>query len=141
MAQEGFPTAFLQWYRGAGGLGVHIALLHYISSYVERMGRPASTWDDLSFASKVEVTSGAIGCSNCLTSSLYQICASLYVPISEAISAALAVDSEVKILGPLIFEDSVVDYVQVWRTFYLPSPYLVMFLERYLAPVEAWSHL
>ena len=49
-------TAFLQWYWGAGEIGLQSTLLHSISSYVYQMGRSMSLWDDLSFDSKDEVT-------------------------------------------------------------------------------------
>ena len=69
--QEGVPTAFIQWHWGAGDKGAHIALLHYGSKYVPRMGMPPLKLDDLSFTSTVEVTCGATRCVNWLTTSLH----------------------------------------------------------------------
>ena len=69
-AQEVVPTAFLQCHRVAGGLGAHIFLVHYVSSYVLQMIQPMYPWDGLSFASKGKSTCSAIGCTNWLTSSL-----------------------------------------------------------------------
>ena len=68
MAQEGVPTAFLQWHRSAGrGGSAHIALLHSVSSYINRMGMLPSPWDNLSFISKGEVTCGTAMCAETQT--------------------------------------------------------------------------
>ena len=68
MAQEGVPTAFLQWHRSAGrGGSAQIALLHSVSSYINRMGVLPSPWDNLSFISKGEVTCGTAMCAETQT--------------------------------------------------------------------------
>ena len=60
LAQEGVPTNFLQWHQGTSVRGAQIMLLHSVSSYIPRMGLPASPWDNLSFALKGDVTYGAV---------------------------------------------------------------------------------
>ena len=44
-------------------------------------------------------------------------------------------------VGTIFSEDAGVEYVQVRKTIYLPAPYVVMFLERDLTPVNACSRL
>ena len=58
-----------------------------------------SPWDNISFVSKSEVICGAIGCVNCLTSSLHQIGTTLYVSMLETINTTLVSDPVVKRLG------------------------------------------
>ena len=72
VAQEGIPTAFLQWSKWAGERGAQIALLHSFSNYAPRMGLPASPWDDGSFALKEDITSGIIACVNWMLEIFHQ---------------------------------------------------------------------
>ena len=105
------------------------------------MEHPTSLWEDISFASKGDMTCGAVGWANCLTSILHHTSAVLSVLMEEAINAALVTDSEVELLVTFADEDAGIDYVQVWKTIYLLSPYVGMFLEQDITPVKAWRRL
>ena len=86
-AQEGVPTAFLHWRERVMGEGAQIALLHLVSSYVPRMGMPASPWENLYFALKGDITCGACACANWQTASLNQIRATVHVYVDLAIDS------------------------------------------------------
>ena len=59
-SQQGDPTAFLLWH-ATPGLAVdrdpgRIYLLHSVSHYASRMGRPPCRWDNETFANRGDVT-------------------------------------------------------------------------------------
>ena len=59
-SQQGDPTAFLLWH-ATPGLAVdrdpgRISLLHSVSHYASRMGRPPCCWDNETFANRGDVT-------------------------------------------------------------------------------------
>ena len=61
-SQKGDPTDFLLWH-ATPGLTVdrdhsHISLLHLVSHYASRMGRPPCCWDDETFANRGNMTFG-----------------------------------------------------------------------------------
>ena len=70
-------------------------------------------WDDLSFASKGEVTYGAIRCTNWLNASLYHTGAALYVPTVEVIDAALASELDIYLIGPFSAKDSGINAMRI----------------------------
>ena len=128
------PTAFLQCHWSVGWRGAQIALLYSISSYVPRMEMHPSPWDDLSFASKVEVTWGSIGCANWLPISLHYIFAAIYVLIAQAVDASLSVDPKMDLLGPFVAYYAGIDSICIRKIIYLPAPCVGIFLERDLTP-------
>ena len=77
-----------------GGGVAQIALLHLVSIYVPRMGLPASLWNEISFASKGDVTCGTIACKNWQTASLHQIRSMVHVLVDMAIDAVLALEPD-----------------------------------------------
>ena len=81
-------------------------------------------WDDLSCASKGEVTCGDIRCANLLTTSLHQISVAIYALVVEAIDAALARYSSVEILEPSSMDNSRVNALCVRNKIYLTEPYI-----------------
>ena len=60
--QQGDPTAFLLWHATLGLAEYwdpgRISLLHTVSHYAIRMGRPPCSWDGKSFANRGDVTFG-----------------------------------------------------------------------------------
>ena len=132
------PTALIQWHQITGERGAHIALLRSVSSYASCMGMPMLICDDLSFTYKGNVTCGVVGCANWLSINLHQIGASLYVPATQSIDAALATNPDMDLLGLFTKEEADVEYICVRKTIYLPAPYLRIFLECNLTPAEVW---
>ena len=133
-AQEGVPTAFLHWRKRMMGRGAQIALLHLVSSYVPRMGMPASPWENLYFALKGDISCGACACANWQTASLNQIRATVHVCVDLAIDAELAADPDIDLLGPFTSTDVDVEPLRVRKTIYLPAPFFGIFLEQDLTP-------
>ena len=72
---------------------------------------------------------------------LHQIGARLHVPVEQSIDTALTSDPELDLLGPFAADESDVEVICVSKTIYLPTPFVGVFLERNLTPVEAWSCL
>ena len=81
-----------------------------------RMGIPPSPWNDLSFASKGEVTCGTVTYANCLNASIHHIGTAVHVPMSQDIDAALAADPELDPLGPFADGDADVETIRVYKT-------------------------
>ena len=78
---------------------MHIALLHLMSIYVNRIGIPPSLWYALFFVSKGKVTCGAGTCKNCLAARLHQISAAVNALTAQSINAALAADPKLTYWG------------------------------------------
>ena len=77
------------------------------------MGIPTFPWDYLYFASKGEVTCGAIICVNLISISLHQIDATLYVLTSQAIDAALDDNTEMDLQGTFTKDGANVDSIHI----------------------------
>ena len=92
---------------------MQIPLLHSVSSYVSRIGIPASLLDNFYLASKGDVTSGDVSCTNYQTASLHQIRSMVYVLTDLNIDAALDRDPETDLLGPFIAADADMEYLCV----------------------------
>ena len=63
-SQQGDPTAFLLWH-ATPGLTVdpdpgRVSLLHSVSHYASRMGRPPCRWEDETFANWGDATYGTV---------------------------------------------------------------------------------
>ena len=141
MAQEGVTTAFLQWHQGERGRGAQIALLHLVSSYVPMMGLLASPWDDLSFASKGDITCSTIACVNWQTASLHQIGTTIHILTDLDIDTALAANPAVDLLRPFTATDKNVEPLHICKTIKPPTPFVGIFLDRDLTPAEAWTRI
>ena len=87
------------------------------------------------------MTFDVIVCANWLTASLHQIGATVHVPVTQAIDAALAVNPNLDLLGPYTADNADVEATCVKKTIYLPAPFVRIFLELNLKHVEAWSFL
>ena len=99
------------------------------------------SWDNLSFASKFQVTCGVVVYSNLLTASIHQINASIYTLSLESIDADLTRDPSVEPPGLFSAYNSRVNTIRVHKIIYLPAPYFGIFLGGYLSPVEVWKQL
>ena len=105
------------------------------------MGLPASPWDNSSLNSKGGIAYGTITCENWPPTSLHHIGATVQVPIDLSIDATLAANPDTKLLGPFYSTDMNVEPLRVRKTVYPPMPFVGLFLERYLMPLEAWNRL
>ena len=61
--------------------------------------------------------------------------------MAQAIYAALSYGFEIYLLGPFATNAPDVDTIRIRKTIYLPALFVGIFLERDLAPVDAWSRL
>ena len=129
VAQEGVPTVLLQCHQGARRRGVQIALLHSVSNYVPSMCLPESPWYNGSFASKGGIACNIIPCTKWPPVSLHQILDLDHVPIYLYIGAALAADPDTDLLGAFSSTDTNVEPLRIRKTFYLPPPFVGIFLE------------
>ena len=140
-SQEGVPTVFLQSHQGESGRGSHIAILHSVYNYVLRMGLPDPPWDDDSFSSKGEICCGTISCVNWLLASLHQIGSMVYLPTDLAIDTTIAADPDADLLGNFTSMYTNVEPLCIRNNIYLSAPFIEIFLERYLTPMEACNSL
>ena len=140
-AQESVPTALLQCNQGPRGRGAQITLLHSVSNYDPRMGIMALPWDNSSFDLKGDITCGTIACANWPPASLHQIGSMVHAPTDLAIDTALDADPDSNLLGPFSYIDANLEPLCIRMTVYLPAPFVGIFPEWYLMPMEAWTRL
>ena len=73
---SGKPTAFLLCHPtlsfDPGNDPGRLGLVHLISRYNARIGRPASPWDDKSFGTRSDVMMGSVSCVRCLQAYMRQ---------------------------------------------------------------------
>ena len=112
-------------------------LLHSVSNYAPRMRLPASQWDSGSFASKGDTAYRTIAYANWPPESHHQIGSMVQVSIDLAIDAALASN----LMGTFSSTDANVEPLHVRKTIYPPAPFIGIFLEQDLTPVESWASL
>ena len=84
------------------------------------MRTPLSPWDDLYFASKGEVTYGAVMCVNWITEILHQIGIEIYILTTKAIYSDLAAETRAELLGNFTADDTSVNAVCARKKIYLP---------------------
>ena len=102
-SQQGYPTAFLLWHATSGIVEdrnpSRVSLLHSVSHYASRMGRPTSKWVDRTFANVGEVSYGTTPLAVWDPTYLH-LAPAIYLPISAAIDTSLSGDPNVTLLGP-----------------------------------------
>ena len=101
------------------------------------MGLPASPWYDGYFSSKLDIYCSTIACRNLPLASLHQIGYTVYIPTDLAINTALEVDTDINLLGAFTSTYENVEPPHVCNTIYLSAPFVGLFLDWYLTPVEA----
>ena len=141
-SQQGDPTAFLLWHATPGLTADRypgrISLLHTVSHYVSRMGRPPCRWDGESFANQGDVAFGTAPLAHWDPAYLY-LAAAVNVPSAAAIDATISGDAGLKMMGPYGAGDAGVESVCCRKTVYVPAPYVDLLLGGYLTPVEHGS--
>ena len=143
-SQQGDPTAFLLWH-ATPGLTVdrdpgHISLLHSVSHYESRMGRPLCRWGDETFANRGDVSYGTAPLDQWDPAYLH-LAPAVLVPSAAVIDAAISGDPDLKLLGPYGVGDAGVESIRCRKTVYVPAPYVGLFSGLELTPVEAWQHI
>ena len=126
-SQQGDPTAFLLWHATPGFAEDHdpgrVLLLHSVSHYASRMGRPASKWDDRTFANRGGVSYGTAPLAVWDTTYLH-LAPAVYVPRATDIYTSLAGDPNVTLLGPYGAGYTGVKIIRCRKTLYVLAPYV-----------------
>ena len=122
-SQQGDPTAFLLWH-ATPGLAEdqdpgHISLLHSVSYYVSRMGRPPCKWDDGTFANCGDMSYSTVPLAVWDPTYLH-LAPAVYVPSAAAIDTSLAGDANITLLGPYGAGDAGAEIIRCCKTVYVP---------------------
>ena len=64
-----------------------------------------------------------------------------YVHKTLSINTALAADPDAHLLGPFNSTDVDVEPLCIFKTVYLPAPFVRLFLEQDLTTVDVWTHI
>ena len=102
-SQQGYPAAFLLWH-ATPRLTVDrdpgcVFLLHLISYYASRMGRPPCCWDDKIFGNRGNVAYGTTPLAQWDPAYLH-LAPDVHVPSATVIDAAIVGYPDLKMLGP-----------------------------------------
>ena len=143
-SQQGDPTAFLLWH-ATPGITVdwdpgRVSLLHSVSYYASRMGRPPCCWDDDTFANRGNAAYGTAPLVQWDPSYLH-LAPAVLVPSAAAINANIAGDPDPKLLGTYGAGDAGVESIRCCKTVYVPAPYVGLLLGSDLTPIEAWQRV
>ena len=143
-SQKGDPITFLLWH-ATPGLAEdrdpgRISLLHSVSYYASRMGRPPCRWDDGTFVNRGEVSYSTAPLAVWVPTYLH-LAPAVHVPSVAAIDTPLSGDTNVTLLGPYGAGDAGVEIIRCRKTVYVPAPYVGLLLCADLTPVEAWNRL
>ena len=143
-SQQGDPSAFLLWHVTPGLAEDwepgRVSLLHTVSHYASRMGRPPCRWDDRTFANRGNVSYGTAPLANWDPTYLH-LAPAVHVPRSATIDASLAGDPDLTLLGTYGSGDAGIETIRCRKTVYVPSPYVKLLLCANLTPIEAWHRL
>ena len=104
------------------------------------MGRPASCWDDKTFANQGDVFYSTAPLSVWDPTYLH-LAPSVYVPSVTAIDTSLAGNPTINLLVPYRAGDAGAEFIHCRKTVYVPTPYVGLLLSNNLTPLEAWNRL
>ena len=142
--QEGEPTDFLLWHAMPGIAKDQdpgrISLLHFVSYYASRMGRPPCRWDDGTFVNRGYVSYGTAPLAVWDPTYLH-LAPAVYLPSAAAIDTSLSGDANVTLLGPYGAGDAGVENICCRKKMYVPAPFVGLLLCADLTLVEAWNRL
>ena len=101
-SQQGEPTAFLLWHVTPGLAEDwdpgRISLLHSVSYYASRMGRPPCKWDDGTYVNRGDVSYDTAPLA--VWDPIYlHLAPAVYVPITAAIDTSLSSNANITLLG------------------------------------------
>ena len=142
--QQGDPTTLLLW-DTTPGLSKncdpgHVSLIHSVSHYASRMGRPDSKWDNRAFANRGDVSYGTTPLAVWDPTYLH-LASAIYLPSAATIDTSLAGNPNVTLLVPYGAGDAGVEIIRCRKAVYVPAPYVGLLLSKGLSPVEAWNCL
>ena len=143
-SQQGDPTAFLLWHatprptvdQDPG----RVFMLHSVSYYTSRMGRPPCRWDDETFANCGDVAYGTAPLAQWDPAYLH-LAPAVLVPSAAAIDTSIASEPDLKLLGPYRAGDAGVESICCRKTVYVPAPYVGLLLGADLTPIESWHRV
>ena len=104
------------------------------------MGRPASNWDDRTFANRGYFSYGNVRLAVWDPTYLH-LTPAVYVPSAAAIDTSLDGDPNVTLLGPYGAGYVWAEIICCQKTVYVPAPYVGLLLSDNITPVEAWKCL
>ena len=104
------------------------------------MVRPASKWDDRTFANQGDVSYSTSPLAVWEPTYLH-LAPAIYVPSAVAIDTSLAGYPNVTLLVPYSAGDVGAEIIRCRNTMYVPVPYVVLLLSDDISLVEAWNRL
>ena len=141
---QGDPTAFLLWQATPRIAEDHdpgcVLLLQSVNHYVSWMGRPASRWDNRTFANRGDVSYGTAPLAVWDTTYLH-LSPAVYVPSDAAIYTSLAGDTMNNLLGPYGAGYAGAGIIRCRKNVYVPALYVGLLLGDNLTLVEARNRL
>ena len=123
-----------------------IVLLHSVSQFVNRRGRPATKWDSKAFASTGDVIAGTVPLANWEPTYLNLLRKPVNVLSSASIDTPLAAMPYPLLLAPLLLDpvadsDTGSTAVQVGHTVYVLPLFVTILLAGELRTVKSWWRL
>ena len=115
-----------------------IVLLHYISQFTSRLGRPITQWDSKAFAATGDVVTSTVALAHLEQSYLKLLHHLVNVSRTYIINTALAAMHPTTLLDTVADGESGATAVQVRHTVYVPPLFVPILLAGELSLVEAW---
>jgi len=128
------PTAFLLMHDG------QIHCYHSLSKFHNRLGLPASPWDDQMFVTKGELFENTPITTYWLSEYFHQIPTQQLVATTATLTTALAADPNLESTGPYANGDQGTELIRVRRAMFLPPKYVPLMLDP-VSPRQAWERL
>ena len=122
---SGDPKAFLLCHPTLGfdsgdDLG-RLGLVHSISRYDARIGRPASPWDDEAFGTRGDVVMGSVSCVRWLPAYMRHT-STVVAHTADAMYSALSGDVDAPLFGPYTVGEEECEQVKTRYAVYVPPP-------------------
>ena len=130
---SGDPTAFLLCHQtlgfDSGDDPGRLGLVHSISRYDARIGRPASPWDDEAFGTRGDVVMGSVSCAFWLPAYMRQT-RTVVALMAGAMDSVLAGDVGAPLFGPYVVGDVECEQVNTRYDVYVPPTFFGHLLGR-----------
>ena len=98
-----------------------ISLIHSVSYYASRMGRPPCKWDEGTFANRGDVSYVTVPLAMWDPTYLH-LAPAVYVLSTAAIDTSLSGNTNITFLGPFGAGDAGVEIIRCCKTVYVPAP-------------------
>ena len=130
LTMPGDPTAFLLCHPTLGFDSSEdpgrLGLVHSISWYDARIGRPASPWDDEAFGTRGDVVMGLVSCVRWLPAYMRQT-STVVALTADTMGSALSGDVDAPLFGPYTVGDGEREQVKTRYVVYVTPPWLAIF--------------